>query len=228
MTGIRFRQPAYVGNNNSFPLYMHRESEIARTMEPSQPICVMPCILATDTDNPLRSRHTNTIIDVTVRVQHESIDVESEMSAMTRSQATGDLATLLGVARAYGDRADIIALEVEHDADLTERVLRHAVAVVSARWDVDAVSLIHRIGIVLPGEPVALVAVSAKRRHAAFSACEFLADYLESDAPFWKHEVTGVSIFKQVDAKKTASKVTLDWSWSRRVFARFGQEEVLR
>jgi molybdopterin synthase catalytic subunit len=111
------------------------------------------------------------------------------MSAMALLQGDGTLATFLGDARDCGARADVIAFEIEHYADVTERMPRRAVAVASARWGVEAVLLIHRIGIVLPSEPVVLVAVVTKHRGAAFSACAFLTDYLKSRARLWKREV---------------------------------------
>jgi molybdopterin synthase catalytic subunit len=184
----------------SFSLQIRKGSEINGPMEPNLPICVMPCTLATDTAQPPRSRHTGVLIDVTVRVQFESIDIESAMSAMTLLRGDGTLATFLGDVRDVGARADGVAFEIEHYADVTERALHHAVAVVSARWDVDAVLLIHRIGIVLPSEPVVLVAVAAKRHGAAFSACEFLTDYLKNRAPLWKREVREDEISALFDA----------------------------
>jgi molybdopterin synthase catalytic subunit len=193
------RAPGAVGSHSS-PLHIRKESEINGPMEPNLPICVMPCTLAADTAKPPRSRHTDAPIDVTVRVQFESIDIESAMSAMTLLRGNGTLATFLGDVRDYGAHADVVAFEIEHYADVTERALRHAVAVASTRWDVEAVLLIHRIGTVLPSEPVVLVAVAAKHREAAFSACEFLTDYLKSRAPLWKREVTADAISTLFDA----------------------------
>jgi molybdopterin synthase catalytic subunit len=169
-------------------------------MKPNLPVCVMPCALSTDILKSPLYRHTETLVEVTVRLQLESIDVESAMSAMTLLQGDGTLATYLGDARECSTRADVIAFEIEHFADATERVLRHAASVASARWDIKAVLLIHRIGVVLPGEPVALVAVAAKQREAAFSACEFLTDYLKSRAPLWKREVTDDAFAALLDA----------------------------
>jgi molybdopterin synthase catalytic subunit len=179
-------------------------------MEPNLPICVMPCALATDIPKPLRSCHTGAHIDVTVRVQLESIDIESAMSAMALLRGDGTLATFLGDVRDYGAHADVIAFEIEHYADVTERMLHHAVAVASARWDVEAVLLIHRVGVVLPGEPVVLVAVAAKHRASAFSACEFLTDYLKSRAPLWKREVMGDELATWLGAQEADREAALD------------------
>jgi molybdopterin synthase catalytic subunit len=184
----------------SSPLHVIKESELNGHMETNLPVCVMPCTLATNTAKRPRSRHTDALIDVTVRVQLESIDIESAMSAMTLLRGDGTLATFLGDARDDGARADVVAFEIEHDADVTERALHHAVAVASARWDVEAVLLIHRIGVVLPSEPVVLVAVAANDRGAAFSACEFLTGYLKSRAPLWKREVREGGISTLFDA----------------------------
>lgn len=160
----------------------------------------MPSALSTDILKSPLARDTEALVDVTVRLQLGSIDIESAMSAMTLLQGDGTLATYLGDARECSTRADVIAFEIEHYADVTERVLRHAASVASARWDIKAVLLIHRIGVVMPSEPVALVAVAAKQRDAAFSACEFLTDYLKSRAPLWKREVTDDALATLLDA----------------------------
>jgi molybdopterin synthase catalytic subunit len=101
-------------------------------------------------------------------------------------QETGAVASFTGIARAEQGRTDI--LELEAYPGFTEREIgRHEAAAV-ARFGLQDVLILHRIGPIPPGEAIVFVATAAPHRRAAFEGCDFLMDYLKSRAPFWKKE----------------------------------------
>jgi molybdopterin synthase catalytic subunit len=121
---------------------------------------------------------------ITIRIQREDFDVGAEVSALD-AENTGAVATFTGKVRKEGD---LTALTLEHYPGMTEREIARIVDDAQTRWPLLGVTIIHRIGRLMPGEKIVLVAVAAQHRHAAFEACEFLMDYLKTRAPFWKEE----------------------------------------
>ena len=86
--------------------------------------------------------------------------------------------------------AAVAAMTLEHYPGMTEKALQGIVAEARGRWDIFGVRVIHRIGRLLPGDRIVLVAVASAHRGEAFAACEFIMDYLKTRAPFWKKEET--------------------------------------
>ncbi|MBS0473393.1 MAG: molybdopterin synthase catalytic subunit MoaE [Proteobacteria bacterium] len=119
-----------------------------------------------------------------IHIQHEDFDVSDEIAALT-ADGVGAVATFTGMVRG-GD--DLTALTLEHYPGMTEREIGRIVDEAESRWPLQGVTIIHRIGRLVVGERIVLVAVAAAHRGAAFSACEFLMDYLKTRAPFWKQE----------------------------------------
>ncbi len=121
-----------------------------------------------------------------ISVQREDFDVSAEIAALTKSNSSvGAVATFIGLVR--GDDG-LAALLLEHYPGMTEREIAAHVEEASARWALNGVTIIHRIGRLRVGEQIVLVAVAAPHRGEAFAACEFLMDYLKTRAPFWKQE----------------------------------------
>ncbi|HTQ14478.1 MAG TPA: molybdenum cofactor biosynthesis protein MoaE [Rhizomicrobium sp.] len=118
---------------------------------------------------------------IAIRVQEEDFDLAAE-AAKLREGATGAIATFTGVVR--GDAS----LSLEHYPGMTEREIARHVEDARARWPIQGVTVIHRIGHLPPGANIVLVAVASAHREAAFRACEFLIDYLKTRAPFWKQQ----------------------------------------
>jgi len=85
---------------------------------------------------------------------------------------------------------NLLALELEHYPGMTEKALTAIGEQALARWDIDDVAMIHRVGRLEPGANIVLVVVISAHRKDAFEACEFLMDYLKTQAPFWKKEIT--------------------------------------
>lgn len=122
-----------------------------------------------------------------ILIQRDDFDISAEIAKLD-AENTGAVATFTGKVRKEGDLA---ALTLEHYPQMTEREIGRIVDDANARWPLMGVTVIHRVGRLLPGDNIVLVAVAAKHRHAAFEACQFLMDYLKTRAPFWKEEERG-------------------------------------
>jgi|TARA_B100000315_G_scaffold178273_1_gene166941 molybdopterin synthase catalytic subunit len=126
---------------------------------------------------------------VTIRVQPENFDVGTEWAALAGriDGCTGAIAVFMGLVRdVAGDGSDV--LELEHYPGMTERTIGEIVVRAKERWQLDDVLVIHRVGALLPRDPIVLVMVSSSHRAEAFAACEFIMDFLKTDAVFWKNE----------------------------------------
>ena len=92
--------------------------------------------------------------------------------------------------RDINDDASVSAMELEHYPGMTERAIESMIDEAVARFHLRAARVVHRVGLLLPGDQIVLVAVTAMHRREAFQGCEFLMDYLKTQAPFWKKETT--------------------------------------
>jgi molybdopterin synthase catalytic subunit len=123
---------------------------------------------------------------IAIRVQQADFDVGAESDALAAGRRdAGAVVTFAGLVR--GDDG-LAALTLEHYPGMTEReILRH-VEEARSRWPILAITVIHRVGRLVPGDRIVFVGVASSHRRAAFEACEFLMDYLKTRAPFWKQE----------------------------------------
>lgn len=106
---------------------------------------------------------------------------------MTTSKNAGAIANFVG--RVRGEHGDVESLYLESYSGVTENGIEEAEARAHARWPLTDVLIIHRIGTVNAGEPIVLVATASEHRRAAFEACDFLMDYLKTEAIFWKKQI---------------------------------------
>jgi molybdopterin synthase catalytic subunit len=122
-----------------------------------------------------------------VRVQREDFDPGVEIARMTTGNTDiGAVTSFVGLVR--GTVGNDSAMTLEHYPGMTERQLSTIEAEARRRWPLLDVLIIHRFGRLTPGERIVLVMVSSSHRAAAFAACEFLIDWLKTQAPFWKLE----------------------------------------
>jgi molybdopterin synthase catalytic subunit len=128
---------------------------------------------------------------VVVRVQAEPFDpVLAEAELRRDDPGIGAVVSFLGALRDTHDSDRVLAMTLEHYPGMTEKALQAIVAEAGQRWPLRAVTLIHRVGELAPGDPIVLVAVASTHRREAFRACEFVIDYLKTRAPLWKKERT--------------------------------------
>lgn len=123
-----------------------------------------------------------------VRVQEADFDLGAEMAAMRQRTggAAGAITSFIGLVRDVDDSGS--ALTLEHYPGMTERSMGQVVAKATERWPLQDVLVVHRVGKLLPAEQIVLVLVASAHRAAAFAACEFLMDYLKTEAVLWKHQ----------------------------------------
>jgi molybdopterin synthase catalytic subunit len=126
-----------------------------------------------------------------IRVQSEAFDLGAEVDAMRAGRTDiGAIASFVGLARDLNEGSGVAAMTLEHYPGMTEKALATLVDEANSRWSLLDVSVIHRVGRLMPGDPIVLVAVASSHRGEAFAACEFIMDFLKTRAPFWKKEET--------------------------------------
>ncbi len=130
-----------------------------------------------------------------IKVQQDNFDVSAELAALTAgNHGIGGVASFVGLVRdlVRVDDQDVAlqAMTLEHYPAMTEKKLADIEAEARSRWPLEASLIIHRYGRLEPGEQIVLVACAAAHRQAAFDACNFLMDWLKTEAPFWKLEET--------------------------------------
>ena len=144
---------------------------------------------------------------MSVSVQAADFDPAAEMAALTAgSTEAGAVASFVGLVRG----TEIQAMTLEHYPGMTEKALAEIVDQAKERWPLLGARVVHRIGRLLPGDRIVLVAVSSRHRQAAFAACEFIMDYLKTRAPFWKYEETAAG-GRWVDARESDDEAMRRW-----------------
>ena len=146
-----------------------------------------------------------------VIVQHADFDL-SDVVAQLRAgdAAVGAVAAFIGTVRDRNDGSGVSAMELEHYPGMTERAIEAMIDVAMARFDLRAARVIHRVGVLQPLDQIVLVAVTSGHRGQAFQGCEFLMDYLKTQAPFWKKETTPEGA-RWVDARVSDDAALRRW-----------------
>ncbi|MFD2264504.1 molybdenum cofactor biosynthesis protein MoaE [Lacibacterium aquatile] len=146
-----------------------------------------------------------------IRVQEAAFDPGAELSAMTDGRSDiGGVACFVGLVRDFASDEAVTALTLEHYPGMTEKRLAEICREAVTRWDLTSARIVHRVGRMLPGEPIVLTAAASPHRAAAFEACWFLIDWLKTSAPFWKLEETPDGE-RWVDAKASDDAAANRW-----------------
>jgi molybdopterin synthase catalytic subunit len=122
----------------------------------------------------------------------------------------GAVVTFTGKVRNHNLGNDVAALTLEHYPGMTEKALQEIVDAARERWPLQRVTVIHRVGELFPGDEIVLVGVTSAHRGSAFSAAEFIMDYLKTRAPFWKREATEQGD-RWVDARDSDHQAAQRW-----------------
>ena len=126
-----------------------------------------------------------------VRVQTQDFDVGVEIAALrARDPRVGAVASFVGTVRDVNDGSGVSTLTLEHYPGMTEKSFEDICTQARARWNILDALVVHRVGELQPLDQIVLVAVTSAHRGEAFAACEFIMDYLKTQAPFWKKERT--------------------------------------
>ena len=135
----------------------------------------------------------------------------AECAALRAGNAKiGALATFVGLVRDTNDGSGVSTLTLEHYPGMTEKALSAIVSKARSRWDILDCTVIHRVGDLKPADQIVLVIVASGHRGDAFAACEFIIDYLKTDAPFWKKEQTPQGE-RWVDSRDSDTTAALRW-----------------
>jgi molybdopterin synthase catalytic subunit len=144
-----------------------------------------------------------------VLVQEAPFDAGAETALLTAGRTdVGGLASFLGVCR--GDDG-LAAMVLEHYPGMTERAIARIADEAEARWPLTGCTVIHRVGRILPGEPIVLVLTASAHRAAALESCAFLIDWLKTGAPFWKREEFLDGAHRWVAAKAEDDAAAARW-----------------
>ena len=142
-------------------------------------------------------------------MQEAAFDVAAETSALTAGRTdVGGVASFLGVCRADDGLA---AMVLEHYPGMTEAAIERIAAEAERRWTLTGCTVVHRVGRMLPGDPIVLVLTASPHRAAALESCAFLIDWLKTRAPFWKREEFADGGTRWVEAKAEDDQAAARW-----------------
>ena len=152
------------------------------------------------------------VVQTEVRVQADAMDPQAELGPLFGADmATGAVTSFVGLMRDFNQDAQVAEMTLEHYPGMTEKALQAIVDEAVSRWSVQAVKVIHRVGVLRPADPIVLVAVASAHRGDAFRACEFLIDYLKTRAPFWKRETTRDGDSRWVESRRSDDQAAQRW-----------------
>ncbi|PUE32710.1 molybdenum cofactor biosynthesis protein MoaE [Limnohabitans sp. Jir61] len=147
----------------------------------------------------------------TVSIQTQDFDVSQELAALRAGDArVGAVCSFLGTVRERNDGSSVASMELEHYPGMTEKSISVMMDEAKKRFDIFAARVIHRVGLLHPEDQIVFVAVTSAHRGESFKACEFLMDYLKTQAPFWKKEVTPEGA-RWVDARVSDDQALARW-----------------
>ena len=146
-----------------------------------------------------------------VRIQQEDFDVSREIAQLRNANPQiGAVASFIGVVRDLNDGSTVATMTLEHYPGMTEKAIDKIIVEAKGRWQVYDALVIHRIGTLAPLDQIVLVVVTSAHRGDAFAACEFIMDYLKTQAPFWKKEQTPDGA-RWVEARASDDKAAERW-----------------
>ena len=147
-----------------------------------------------------------------VRVQTADFDVGAEIAALRAGDpAVGAVAAFVGTVRDVNEGTGVVSMTLEHYPGMTERSLEAICAEARKRWWLLDTLVVHRVGPLGPADQIVLVAVTSAHRGEAFAACAFIMDWLKTDAPFWKKEVTPEGE-RWVEARASDEEAAARWA----------------
>lgn len=147
-----------------------------------------------------------------VRIQTADFDLSHEVAQLRAGNAkVGAIVSFVGTVRDLNEGAAVAEMELEHYPGMTEQSIQAIIDQAKARWPIYGALVIHRVGPLQPMDQIVLVAVTSPHRGEAFAACEFIIDYLKTEAPFWKKEQTPDGA-RWVDARSSDDEALKKWT----------------
>ncbi len=146
-----------------------------------------------------------------VVIQTQDFNLATEIEALRAGDTrVGAVCSFVGTVRDRNDGLNVSTLELEHYPGMTEKSIEALIDEALKRFDIYAARVIHRIGVLQPLDQIVMVAVTSAHRGSSFQACEFLMDYLKTQAPFWKKEQTPQGA-RWVDARVSDDAALAKW-----------------
>ncbi|MGL4001501.1 molybdopterin synthase catalytic subunit MoaE [Pantoea eucalypti] len=149
-------------------------------------------------------------METQIRVGPAPFDMAEAYRWLAACDEDGAVVTFTGKVRNHNLGDNVAALTLEHYPGMTEKALQEIVDAARERWPLQRVTVIHRVGELFPGDEIVLVGVTSAHRSSAFSAAEFIMDYLKTRAPFWKREATEQGD-RWVDARDSDHQAAQRW-----------------
>jgi molybdopterin synthase catalytic subunit len=151
-----------------------------------------------------------------VSIQTQDFNLADEVTRLRAGQpGVGAVCAFVGTVRDRSEGRDVQAMELEHYPGMTERAIEAMIDEAFRRFDILGARVVHRVGPLLPQDQIVLVAVTSAHRGQSFQACEFLMDYLKTQAPFWKKEATPDG-GRWVDARVSDDQALARWGIAAR------------
>jgi molybdopterin synthase catalytic subunit len=150
-------------------------------------------------------------MDARVRIQTEDFDLSAEVTRLRAGEkGVGAVCTFVGTVRDRNDGLSVSTMELEHYPGMTEKAIEQMIDEAHQRFDIFGARVVHRVGLLQPLDQIVLVVVTSAHRGESFQACEFLMDYLKTQAPFWKKEQTPEGA-RWVDARVSDDAALAKW-----------------
>jgi molybdopterin synthase catalytic subunit len=148
---------------------------------------------------------------IRVCVQAEDFDTGAEVSRLASGgDSVGAVVSFVGVVRGESGGEPLLALQLEHYPGMTEQELSRIAREATGRWQLSAVTIIHRVGVLRPKDQIVLVVTASAHRQAAFDGCAFVMDYLKTQAPFWKKEIRASGEY-WIEARSSDDEAAARW-----------------
>jgi molybdopterin synthase catalytic subunit len=146
-----------------------------------------------------------------VRIQTADFNLSNEIAELhAQDKRIGAVCSFIGTVRDRNDGSNVASMELEHYPGMTETAIEAMIDEAFKRFDIFGARVIHRVGLLQPLDQVVMVAVTSAHRGESFKACEFLMDYLKTQAPFWKKEQTPEGA-RWVDARVSDDQALAKW-----------------
>jgi molybdopterin synthase catalytic subunit len=146
-----------------------------------------------------------------VLIQTDDFDLGREVAQLRAGDTrVGAVCVFVGTVRDRNEGDDVATLELEHYPGMTEKAIEDMIQEAQKRFDIFASRVVHRVGLMRPADQIVMVAVTSAHRGQSFMACEFLMDYLKTQAPFWKKELTPKGA-RWVDARVSDDEALRRW-----------------
>ena len=127
---------------------------------------------------------------MTIIIQEDSFSISKLILELSEKDNVGAVVSFSGYVREFSKEKQLKYMELEHYPGMTEKALESIVQKAKSHWDIEQTTIIHRVGKLLPKDIIVGVIVSSRHRSSAFKACEFIIDFLKTDAQFWKKEIS--------------------------------------